>query len=49
MMEANLGRMQVGMASSVPSPLPDAMVLEEVTFLSDPLASWRALWNELSK
>lgn len=31
------------------SPLPDVMVLEEVTPFPDPLAPWEALWDELSE
>lgn len=37
--------LQEGMVSPFLSPLPDAIVLEEVTLAPDPLATWRAPWD----
>lgn len=39
---------KAGVALPFLSPLPDAAVLEEVTRLSDSLATWRAPWAQLS-
>lgn len=36
------------MASAVLSPLPDEIVVEEVTPLPDLLATWGASWNQVS-
>lgn len=44
---SGISHLQEGLVSLVLRPLPDAVVLEDITPLLDPLDTWGAPWDQL--